>query len=130
MSELPIIINTQKAPQAVGPYSQGISAGGLLFTAGQIPLDPDNGQMVPSRIEDQTHRVLKNLAAVLEAAGTSLDRVMKVTVFMTDLSQFKLMNEVYGEYFVSNPPARSTVEVAALPLGAQIEIECVAVVGE
>ncbi len=128
MSELLTVVKTEKAPQAIGPYSQGIRAGELLFTADQGPLDPASGQMVSGGIEDQTHRTLQNLAAVLEVAGSSMDRVAKVTVFMTDLTHFKRMNAVYSEYFVSNPPARSTMQVAALPLRIQIEIECVALV--
>jgi len=128
MSHLTTVIETEKAPQAVGPYSQGICTGEMLFTAGQIALDPYSGQLVAGEIEDQTHRVLQNLAAILEAAGSSLDSVVKVTVFLTDMSLFKRMNTVYSEYFVRTPPARSTVEVSALPLGAQIEIECVAMV--
>ena len=97
-----------------------------MFTAGQIPLDPESGQLVPGDIEAQTHRALQNLQALLQTASSSLAAVMKTTVFMTDLADFKRMNTVYAQYFVSEPPARSTVQVAALPLGAQIEIECVA----
>ncbi|HJL70648.1 MAG: RidA family protein [Anaerolineales bacterium] len=120
------IIATENAPAAVGPYSQAIAAGELVFTAGQIPLDPESGQLVPGDIEAQTHRALQNLQALLQTASSSLAAVMKTTVFMTDLADFKRMNTVYAQYFVSEPPARSTVQVAALPLGAQIEIECVA----
>ena len=120
------IIATENAPAAVGPYSQAIAAGELVFTAGQIPLDPESGQLVPGDIEAQTHRALQNLQALLQTASSSLAAVMKTTVFMTDLADFKRMNTVYAQYFASEPPARSTVQVAALPLGAQIEIECVA----
>lgn len=121
------IIATEKAPAAVGPYSQATSTGNLVFTAGQIPLDPESGQLVKGDIEAQTHRVLKNIVALLQEAGGSLATVIKTTVFMTDLANFKRMNTVYAEYFASEPPARSTVQVTALPLGAQIEIECVAI---
>ena len=120
------IISTGKAPAAVGPYSQATTTGNLVFTAGQIPLDPRNGQLVMGDIEEQTHRVMQNLQALLQAAGSNLTSVMKTTVFMTNLNDFKRMNTVYTEYFPNEPPARSTVQVAALPLGAQIEIECVA----
>ena len=122
------IIATEKAPAAMGPYSQATATGNLVFTAGQIPLDPESGQLVKGDIEAQTHRVLKNIVALLQEAGSSLATVIKTTVFMTDLANFKRMNTVYAEYFASEPPARSTVQVAALPLGAQIEIECVALI--
>ena len=121
-------IQTAKAPGAVGPYSQGTRTGDLLFTAGQIPLDPDSGSMVAGGIKEQTRQVLKNLQAVLEAGGAGLDSVMKCTVFLQDIGEFAAMNEVYGEFFLVNPPARSAVEVAALPLGARVEIEAVALV--
>lgn len=121
------IITTEKAPAAVGPYSQATATGNLVFTAGQIPLDPENGQLVTGDIEEQTHRVLQNVQALLQEAGSSLATVIKTTVFMTDLADFNRMNAVYSEYFPSEPPARSTVQVTALPLGAQIEIECVAI---
>jgi len=122
------VIATEAAPKAVGPYSQAIVAAGanLVFTAGQIPLDPATGKLVGGAIEDQTRQVLDNLRAVLEAAGSGLDRVVKVTVFMVDLSLFARMNAVYATAFPSDPPARSAVGVAALPLGAQVEMECVA----
>ncbi len=122
------VITTDRAPQAVGPYSQGICIGDLFFSAGQIPLDPSTGTMISGGIEDQTRQVLENLRAVVEAAGSGLERVVKVTVFMTDLGKFKAMNTVYGEYFKQSPPARSAVQVVALPLGADIEMECVALV--
>ena len=120
------VIATESAPGAVGPYSQAIRTDRLVFTAGQVPLDPATGSLVEGAIEDQTRRVLDNLQAVLEAAGTGLDRVVKMTVFMTDLGDFKRMNSVYAEYFPEAPPARSAVQVAALPLGADIEMEAVA----
>ncbi len=126
MSSSRTAIATDAAPRAVGPYSQGIAAAGLVFTAGQIPLDPATGKLVEGPIEEQTRRVLENLKAVLEAAGSSLDRVVKVTVFMTDLSLFARMNAVYGEFFGGTPPARSAIGVVALPLGAHVEMECVA----
>lgn len=124
------IIATDNAPGAVGPYSQGVRTDQLVFTAGQVPLDPATGTLVQGPIEDQTRRVLDNVRAVLEAAGTGLDRVVKMTVFMTDLGDFKRMNAVYAEYFSDAPPARSAVQVGALPLGADIEMEAVALVSE
>jgi len=122
------IIATDKAPGAVGPYSQAVRVGDFVFTAGQIPLDPATGQMVEGGIEDQTRRALSNVSAVLEAAGTSLSNVVKTTVFLADMGEFKAMNGVYAEFFPAAPPARSAVQAAALPLGARIEIEAVAVV--
>ena len=121
------IIATNQAPAAVGPYSQAVHVGDFVFTAGQIPLDPATGQMVEGGIEVQTRRVLTTLSAVLEAAGTSLSHVVKTTVFLLDIGEFKAMNTVYAEFFVDHPPARSTVQVAALPLGARVEIEAVAI---
>ncbi len=120
------IIHTSAAPAAVGPYSQGVRAGGFVYTAGQLALDPATGQIVGSTIEEQTRRVLDNLKAVLEAAGSGMHRVVKTTVFITDLAQFARMNAVYAEYFPTQPPARSTVPVPCLPLGGLVEIECVA----
>ena len=122
------IIATDNAPGAVGPYSQGIRTDQLIFTAGQVPLDPATGNLVEGPIEDQTRRVLDNVKAVLEAADSSLERVVKMTVFMTDLGDFKRMNAVYAEYFPDAPPARSAVQVGALPLGADIEMEAVALI--
>lgn len=122
------VVATDLAPAAVGPYSQGIRVGELFFSAGQIPLDAETGVLVGSTIEEQTHKTLKNLKAVVEAAGSSLEQVVKVTVFMVDLGKFQEMNSIYKEYFTSNPPARSAIQVAALPLGAAIEMECVALV--
>lgn len=124
------VIRTEGAPGAIGPYSQAIAAGPYVYCSGQIPLDPGSGQVVAGGIEAQTRRVLENLKAVLEAADTSLDRVVKTTVFLTDLGQFAAMNGVYAEYFADAPPARSTVQVAALPRGVAVEIEAVALAGE
>ena len=120
------IIATEEAPGAVGPYSQGIAADGFVFTAGQIPINPASGKVEAETIEDQTRQVLTNIDAVLRAAGSGLDRVVKMTVFMTDLADFQAMNGVYAEFFPSNPPARSAVQVVALPLGVQVEMEAVA----
>lgn len=124
----PIALHTDNAPKAIGPYSQAIRANGFLFCSGQIPLDPATMQIVEGDIETQTRRVLNNIQAVLENAGTSLSRVVKTTVFMQDLGEFTRMNAVYAEFFTGTPPARSTVQVAALPRNAKIEIECVALV--
>lgn len=122
------IISTDRAPAAIGPYSQGVRAGNLIFTAGQIPLDPATQQVVASNITEQTTRVLENLKAVLEAGGSSLDRVVKATVFLTDFNDFAAMNDVYGAYLGKNSaaPARTTVEVSRLPKNVLIEIELIA----
>lgn len=122
------VIATEQAPQAIGPYSQAIKANGFLFASGQIPLDPVTGQVKEGGIAEQTEQVLQNVAAVLEAAGTSFERVVKTTVFLKDLGDFAAMNEVYGRYFSQHPPARSTVEVARLPRDVKVEIEVVALV--
>lgn len=122
------VIATDQAPAAVGPYSQGIRAGKFVFTAGQIPMDPATGKLVGGDIQAQTRRVLQNVQAVLEAAGASLANVVKVTVFLLDMGNFKAMNEVYAEFFTENPPARSAVQAAALPLGVDIEIEAIALI--
>jgi 2-iminobutanoate/2-iminopropanoate deaminase len=120
-------ISTDRAPAAIGPYSQGIRAGNLVYTAGQVGLDPQTGKLVEGGIAEQTRRALENIKAVLEAAGTSLDRVVKSTVFLTDMGNFAAMNQVYKQYFgEADPPARTTVQVAGLPLGALVEIECIA----
>jgi 2-iminobutanoate/2-iminopropanoate deaminase len=121
-------IQSDAAPKALGPYSQAIVAGGMVFCAGQIPLDPATGDLVPGGIAEQTHQVLTNLRAVLKAAGSDLDRAVKTTVFLKNMDSFVAMNEVYGrpEYFGANPPARSTVEVARLPRDVLVEIEVVA----
>ncbi len=117
---------TDRAPKAVGPYSQAIVAGHLIFTAGQLALDPASGELVPGDITAQTERVIANLAAVLESAGSDLAHVVKTTVFLTDLGDFAAMNDAYARAFGSHRPARSTVEVSKLARGAKIEIECVA----
>lgn len=120
------VISTPDAPKAIGPYSQAIKAGGFVFTAGQVALDPATGQVVPGEIAAQTERVLKNLAAVLQAAGSGFDKVARCTVFLKSMSDFAAMNEVYGRYFTAAPPARSTVEVARLPKDALVEIDLIA----
>ena len=121
------VISTTEAPAAMGPYSQGIAAGLFVFCSGQIPLDPATGKLVGDDISLQTERVLQNIAAVLGAQGIGLENVVKTTVFMTDLAKFDEMNTVYGNYFPGDPPARSTIQVAALPKGANVEIEAIAV---
>ncbi len=123
------VIATKKAPGAVGPYSQAIQVGHFVFTAGQLAFDPATGKLVEGGIEEQARQVLRNIAAVLEAAGSSLDKVVKTTVFLKDMGDFKAMNGVYASFFANQPPARSTVEVAALPLGALVEIDAIAAVG-
>ncbi|HEX3723448.1 MAG TPA: RidA family protein [Nitrolancea sp.] len=120
------VIATNNAPQAIGPYSQGIQLGNLVFTAGQIPLDPATGKLVEGDIAVQAERVMKNLEGVLAAAGTSLDHVVKTTCFLVNLDDFAAFNEVYGRAFTSMPPARSTVQVSRLPAGALVEVECIA----
>lgn len=120
------VVSTPDAPAAVGPYSQGAAANGLVFCSGQVPLDPATGELVGGTIADRTRRCMENLAAVLEAAGSSFDNVVKVTAFLTDMGDFPEFNEAYGEFFGDEPPARATVGVAALPLGADVEVECVA----
>src|SRR5262249_835391 len=117
-------ITTPHAPAAIGPYSQAIKTGNLVFTAGQIPLDPATGQIVSGGIQEQTERVLENLRQVLEAAGSSFQAVIKTNVFLKSMSDFAAMNEIYGRYFTGIAPARSTVAVADLPRGALVEIEC------
>lgn len=120
------IVKTDQAPAAIGPYSQAVIANGFVFAAGQIALDPGTAQLVPGDVRIQTKRVLENLSAVLAAAGSSMEKVVKTTVFLRDLNDFGPMNEIYGEYFRENPPARSTVQVAKLPRDAAVEIEVVA----
>jgi len=120
------VIATTNAPQAIGPYSQAIKAAGLVFCSGQIALDPASGAIVGNDVAQQTERVLKNLAAVLAAAGSGLDRVVKATVFLKSMADFPAMNEVYGHYFKTAPPARSTVEAARLPKDALVEIDVIA----
>ena len=123
-------IQTDKAPAAIGPYTQAIKTNGFVFASGQIPIDPETGEFVAGGIGEQTEQVLKNLAAVLEAAGSGLARVVKTTVFLADMSEFATMNEVYGRFFKSEPPARATIAAAGLPRNARIEIEAVALVSE
>lgn len=122
------IIQTADAPAAIGPYSQAVKIDGLVFASGQIPIDPASGQFVEGGIKEQTEQVLKNLAAVLEAAGSGLNRVIKTTVFLADMQEFATMNEVYGKFFKDEPPARATVEAARLPRDARVEIEAIALV--
>ena len=120
------VIQSDRAPLPIGPYSQAIRAGGLLYLAGQIALDPSTGQFLGGDIKTQTRRVLQNLSAVLEAAGSSMDRVVKTTVFLKDMNDFGPMNEEYGSYFKELPPARSTVQAARLPRDALVEIDVIA----
>jgi len=120
------VISTTNAPAAVGPYSQAIKTGDLVFTAGQLGIDPATGKFVDGDVTDQARQALKNMKAILEEAGTSMEKVIKVTVFMQDINDFKAVNEVYGTFFTANPPARSAVEVAALPLGGLVEMEAIA----
>jgi 2-iminobutanoate/2-iminopropanoate deaminase len=120
------VVSTEKAPKAIGPYSQAIVAGDLVFTSGQIPLDPKTQQIVEGDVRAQGERVMENLAAVLSAAGASFATVVKATIFLTDLNDFAAVNEVYGKRFPSAPPARSTVQVAALPRGVRVEIDLIA----
>ena len=121
------VIATDEAPKAIGPYSQAIASGDLVFTSGQIPLDPETQEMVKGDIRAQAERVMENLRGVLEAAGVSFAQVVKTTIFLADLADFAVVNEVYGKRFAGSPPARSTVQVAALPKGARVEIEMTAV---
>ena len=123
------IVATEKAPKAIGPYSQAIVHNGLAYLSGQIPLDPATGQLVEGDIAAQTARVLENLKAVLEACGSGLDRVVKTTVFIQDMREFATMNDIYGKYFSENPPARSTVQAARLPRDVRVEIDAIAIVG-
>ena len=123
------IIQTEKAPKAVGPYSQAISTGNLLFTAGQVAIDPATGKLVEGGIQEQTRQVLENLKAILTAARTDFSKVVKSTVFLQEIKHFADFNQVYAEYFPSEPPARSTLQVGALPLGAMVEIEMIALLG-
>jgi 2-iminobutanoate/2-iminopropanoate deaminase len=119
------IISTDRAPKAIGPYSQAVRAGNMIFLSGQIPLNPSNGQLVEGTIQHQTERVLENIKAVVESMGLTLEHVVKTTVFLKSLVDFPQMNEVYAKYFPANPPARSTVEVARLPRDVQVEIDAI-----
>ncbi len=121
------VVHTEYAPAAVGPYSQAIVAGNLVFTAGQVGLDPETKKLMEG-VQEQTRRAIQNIEAILDVAGTSLDRVVKTTVFLQDMNDFAAMNEIYAQYFPENQPARSTVQVAKLPLGALVEIETIAFV--
>lgn len=120
------IVTTENAPKALGPYSAGVTTGCMVFTAGQVGIDPATGKMVEGGIQAQTRQVFKNLAAILEAAGSGLDQVVKTTVFLQDMGEFALMNEVYASFFTEKFPARSTFQVVALPAGAAVEIEAIA----
>jgi 2-iminobutanoate/2-iminopropanoate deaminase len=122
------IVKSESAPNAIGPYSQAIKANGFVYTSGQIALDPRSGQLVGQDIKTQTRRVLDNIKAVLEAAGSSLDRVVRCTVFLKDMNDFGPMNEEYGSYFMELPPARTTVQVAKLPRDALVEIDAIAAI--
>ena len=124
------IISTNEAPGGIGPYSQAVRSGSFLFCSGQIPLDPKSGQIVSGDIAAQTRRALDNIAAVLRGGGLTFDNVVKTTIFLTDLGDFQIVNEVYGSYFKQDPPARSTLQVSALPRGAKIEIDAIADAGE
>jgi 2-iminobutanoate/2-iminopropanoate deaminase len=121
-------ISTENAPGAIGPYSQAVKAGNMVFCSGQIPIDPKTGEFVSEDIAEQTEQVIKNLAAVLEAAGTNLNNVVKTTVFLADMNDFATMNEVYAKHFSENKPARATVQAARLPRDARVEIEVIALV--
>ena len=121
------IVATERAPRAIGPYSQAIRSGNLLFASGQIPIDPATGEFVAGGIVEQTEQVLRNVSAILEAAGVGLPEVVKTTVFLADMDDFTAMNEVYGRFFGENPPARATVQAARLPRDAKVEIEAIAV---
>ncbi len=123
-------IQTADAPAAIGPYSQAIACSGLLFASGQVPLDPATGELVSATIEEETRQVMKNLGAVLVAGGSGFDAVLKTTIYLTDLADFSAVNSVYASYFTSEPPARATVQVSALPRGARVEIDAIARVSE
>lgn len=120
------IISTSNAPAAIGPYSQAVQVGNILYTSGQIAIDPQTGNLAGNTIEEQTKQVMKNLSAILEAAGYTFGEVIKTTVFITDMGQFGTVNQIYGECFTANPPARSCVEVKSLPKGALVEVEVIA----
>lgn len=128
MASIAEVIYSDQAPKPIGPYTQARRVGGMVYTAGQVAIDPATGEIVAGGIEAETRQVLANLQAVLGAAGSSLDHIVKTTVFMADLGEFGKMNAVYAEFFPAAAPARSTVQVAALPKGARVEIECIATV--
>lgn len=119
-------VATRGAPEAIGPYAQAVACGGFLFLSGQVPIDPATGHLVRGTVQEEVARVLENLSAVLRAAGSGLDRVVRTTVYLTDLADFGAMNEAYARYFGTHRPARSTVQVAALPKGARVEIDAIA----
>lgn len=121
------IINTKEAPQPIGPYNQAVAAGGFLFVSGQIAIDPTSGKLVTDEIEAETHLVLKNLEAILTEAGLNFDHIVKTTIFLSDMNNFALVNEIYGSYFSGNFPARETVEVSVLPKNVNVEISAIAV---
>jgi 2-iminobutanoate/2-iminopropanoate deaminase len=121
-------VSTDNAPGAIGPYSQAIKVNGMVFCSGQIPIDPTTGEFVSDAVAEQTDQVLRNLSEVLKAAGTSLDNVVKTTVFLSSMDDFAEMNEVYGRFFSENKPARATVQAARLPRDAKVEIDCIALV--
>jgi 2-iminobutanoate/2-iminopropanoate deaminase len=121
------IVATERAPRAIGPYSQAVRSGQFLFASGQIPIDPATGEFVAGGIAEQTEQVMRNVSAILEAAGAGLQQVVKTTVFLADMDDFTAMNEVYGRFFGENPPARATVQAARLPRDARVEIEAIAV---
>jgi 2-iminobutanoate/2-iminopropanoate deaminase len=120
------VINSESAPKAIGPYSHAVSSDGLVFCSGMVGVDPASGALVEGTIHDETRRALQNIAAILESAGAGLANVVKVTAYLSDMGNFAAFNETYGEFFRDDPPARATVGVAALPLGARVEVECVA----
>ena len=122
------IISTKNAPQAIGPYSQAVKAGNLMFISGQIPLDPESGDLVSQSIEDQAKQVLENVKSVCEAGGCSLDDILKISIFLTDLSNFAVVNDMMKEYFCEPYPARATLEVSGLPLGVNVEIEAIVLI--
>jgi 2-iminobutanoate/2-iminopropanoate deaminase len=124
------IISTSEAPGAIGPYSQAVRSGRFLFCSGQIPLDPNSGQIATGDIATQTRRAMDNIAAILRAEGMTLDSIVKTTIFLTNLDDFQTVNETYGSYFKQDPPARSTVQVSGLPRGANVEIEVIAAAAE
>jgi 2-iminobutanoate/2-iminopropanoate deaminase len=123
-----VVISTESAPAAIGPYSQAIAAGDLIFVSGQLPVDPESGQFIEGDIPEMTRQIFRNIATILAAAGSHLEKIVKTTVFLADLNDFQAMNAAYAEFFAENPPARSTVQVARLPRDARIEIEVVALV--